>query len=197
MDVAPAAEALEYQPKRFAFGVGDDKTIYQGEPSPELDQAWHDLYDGAFALLLVSFRRWLMAMGVDFGLSKIPKEQARLLPNKTLPIPGDEENYAVSLSVFHQLHCLVRLPLPFLHLTFLLLQRLLTLIFHFLPEHRPQRPLPRILHRHRSRHHRGRPIRRLARTSQSLSRRHPSKSHVFRRHQVRLSSPLLHVQFAH
>ena len=42
-----------------------------------------------------------------FGLSKIPKDQARLLPNKTLAIPGDEENYAVGLAVFHQLHCLV------------------------------------------------------------------------------------------
>jgi len=84
---SPAQDAVEYQPKRFAFGVGHDKTIYQGEPSPELDQAWHDLYD-------------------EFGLSRIPKDQARLLPNKTLPIPGDEDHYAVSLSVFHQLHCL-------------------------------------------------------------------------------------------
>lgn len=84
---SPAQDVLEYQPKRFAFGVGTDTTIYQGEPSEELDKAWAALYD-------------------DFGLSRIPKWQARLLPNKTLPIPGDEENYAVSLSVFHQLHCL-------------------------------------------------------------------------------------------
>ena len=44
---------------------------------------------------------------LEFGLSQIPKAQARLLPNKTLPIPGDEEHYAVGLEVFHQLHCLV------------------------------------------------------------------------------------------
>jgi len=84
---SPAQDALEYQPKTFSMGFGSRKSIYQGHPSPEVDQAWLDLYD------------W-------FGLSKVPKWQARLLPNKTLAIPGDEENYAVGLSVFHQLHCL-------------------------------------------------------------------------------------------
>lgn len=44
---------------------------------------------------------------LDFGISKISKSEAKLLPNKTSAIPGDEENYIVSLSVFHQLHCLV------------------------------------------------------------------------------------------
>lgn len=50
------------------------------------------------------------------GRTKISKEQARLLPNKTLPIPGDEDYYAVRLSVFHQLHCLVSSP-PLLYTT--------------------------------------------------------------------------------
>ncbi|CAL1712108.1 unnamed protein product [Somion occarium] len=84
---SPAQEALKYQPKTFDMGFGRSKTIYQGEPSEEVDSAWLDLYN-------------------VFGLSKIPKWQARLLPNKTLPIPGDEQNYAVGLAVFHQLHCL-------------------------------------------------------------------------------------------
>ncbi|KAH8093877.1 hypothetical protein BXZ70DRAFT_897114 [Cristinia sonorae] len=85
---SPAQEALEYQPKTFTMGFGKkSRTIYQMDPSPEVDKAWDDLYN-------------------EFGLSKIPKEQARLLPNKTLPIPGDEQNYAVGLAVFHQLHCL-------------------------------------------------------------------------------------------
>ncbi|THH30884.1 hypothetical protein EUX98_g3329 [Antrodiella citrinella] len=69
------------------MGFSRHKTIYQGEPSDEVDKAWEDLYN-------------------SFGLSQIPKAQARLLPNKTLPILGDEENYAVGLAVFHQLHCL-------------------------------------------------------------------------------------------
>jgi len=84
---SPAQDVLEYQPKTFTPGLGHGTTIYQGEPSEELDKAWTDLF-------------------ADIGVSKIPKSEARLLPNKTLPIPGDEENYAVALAVFHQLHCL-------------------------------------------------------------------------------------------
>jgi hypothetical protein len=42
------------------------------------------------------------------GISRITKDQARLLPNKTSAIPGDEDGYIVGLEVFHQLHCLVR-----------------------------------------------------------------------------------------
>jgi len=84
---SPAQNVVEYQPKRFTYGFGNDTTIYQGEPSKEVDEAWEALYN-------------------DFGLSRIPKEQARLLPNKTLAIPGDEDHYAVALSVFHQIHCL-------------------------------------------------------------------------------------------
>lgn len=45
------------------------------------------------------------------GISAIPKSQAALLPNRTVPFPRQEENYIITLDVFHQLHCLVR---PFL-----------------------------------------------------------------------------------
>ncbi|TCD61028.1 hypothetical protein EIP91_009151 [Steccherinum ochraceum] len=83
---SPAQDAIENVSKVFNMGFLD-RTVYQGRPSPEVDEAWTDLYNA-------------------FGLSKIPKEQARLIPNKTLPIPGDEDNYAVGLAVFHQLHCL-------------------------------------------------------------------------------------------
>ncbi|KAJ3486560.1 hypothetical protein NLI96_g4148 [Meripilus lineatus] len=85
---SPAQEALEYQPKAFKMGLGHHKPIYQQPPSKEVDQAWLDMYNA-------------------HGLSQIPKSQARLLPNKTLPIPADPDNYAVGLAVFHQLHCLV------------------------------------------------------------------------------------------
>ncbi len=49
----------------------------------------------------------LIAMLTDFGLSQISEDQARLLPNETLSIPGDEGNYAIGLAVFYQLRCLV------------------------------------------------------------------------------------------
>jgi len=42
----------------------------------------------------------------QWGMVQIPKEQARLLAEPTAAIPGDEENYALSIEVFHQLHCL-------------------------------------------------------------------------------------------
>ncbi|CAL1712047.1 unnamed protein product [Somion occarium] len=83
---SPAQSVLEYLPITFSMGVGHQATVYQGDPSDEVDKAWADLYN-------------------DFGISKIPESQARLLPNKTSAIPG-EDNYVVALSVFHQLHCL-------------------------------------------------------------------------------------------
>ncbi|KZP29098.1 hypothetical protein FIBSPDRAFT_1039098 [Athelia psychrophila] len=41
-----------------------------------------------------------------FGVSKIPKSDAPKMLNRTVAIPGDEENYVIALDVFHQLHCL-------------------------------------------------------------------------------------------
>ncbi|KAI0080783.1 hypothetical protein K474DRAFT_1636716 [Panus rudis PR-1116 ss-1] len=81
---SPAQEALEYEVRVFSMS---NNTIYQGEPSKEVDEAWDGLYN-------------------EFGNSMIPKSLARLLPNRTVPIPGDEEHYILVLSVFHQLHCL-------------------------------------------------------------------------------------------
>lgn len=36
--------------KVWGMGLGASKTIYQGEPSPEVDQAWEALYNGAFCI---------------------------------------------------------------------------------------------------------------------------------------------------
>ncbi|KIM75131.1 hypothetical protein PILCRDRAFT_38305, partial [Piloderma croceum F 1598] len=82
---APAHDVLEYEIKKFPRARYISK--YHGPPSDQVDQAWEDLY--------------------SFGISKIPKSQAALLPNRTVAIPGDEGNYVVALDVFHQLHCLV------------------------------------------------------------------------------------------
>ncbi|KAJ7694807.1 hypothetical protein B0H17DRAFT_1056873 [Mycena rosella] len=80
---SPAEEAIEYGTTSYAIGQNERFRI---PPSPQLDEAWNNLY--------------------NFGISQIPKSQAVLLPNKTHPIPGDEENYIVELDVFHNLHCL-------------------------------------------------------------------------------------------
>lgn len=43
--IAPAQDAISYQAVKFRDGFKDDVSIYQGDPSPDVDQAWVDLYD--------------------------------------------------------------------------------------------------------------------------------------------------------
>ncbi|KAK7029390.1 hypothetical protein VNI00_014644 [Paramarasmius palmivorus] len=76
---SPAQDAIEYHVTKFA--IGGDKNFHI-PPSDELDAHWENLY--------------------NFGISRIPKSQAALLPNKTLPIPGDEEHYIVELRCIPQ-----------------------------------------------------------------------------------------------
>ncbi|KAE9395136.1 hypothetical protein BT96DRAFT_862126 [Gymnopus androsaceus JB14] len=83
---SPAQSALRYQSLRFNGSFGTHLTEYQVEPSEALDEKWHDLF--------------------RYGISRIPASEAEKLLHKTVPIPGDEEHYIVSLDVFHQLHCL-------------------------------------------------------------------------------------------
>ncbi|KAF4562484.1 hypothetical protein EYR40_004702 [Pleurotus pulmonarius] len=86
---SPANEAISYKYHKFFNGFGRNVSPYQVSPSKELDERWEDLY--------------------NFGISRIPKSQAEMLPNATEAIPGDEEHYVVELDVFHQLHCLNRI----------------------------------------------------------------------------------------
>ena len=43
---SPAQDAIEYEVKVFHKGQEDMPSRYQGPASPELDQAWEDLYEG-------------------------------------------------------------------------------------------------------------------------------------------------------
>ncbi|KAJ3775892.1 hypothetical protein EV361DRAFT_962959 [Lentinula raphanica] len=83
---SPAHGSVSYVTKRFNGSFPMTLTEYQGEPSPELDEKWEQLY--------------------AYAISQIPREEAMKLTDKTVPIPGDESNYIVGLEVFHQLHCL-------------------------------------------------------------------------------------------
>uniref|UniRef100_A0A0W0FDA5 Tat pathway signal sequence n=1 Tax=Moniliophthora roreri TaxID=221103 RepID=A0A0W0FDA5_MONRR len=83
---SPVNHLLEEKVITFHSGVGNDTTKYMGEPSPELDKAWDDLY--------------------GFGINKISKHDADQLPVKTVRIPSDPDHYVVALDVYHQLHCL-------------------------------------------------------------------------------------------
>jgi len=51
-------------------------------------------------------------VGTDKGVVKISKADAERLPNVTLPIPGEADEYIVGIEVYHQLHCLVGASLP-------------------------------------------------------------------------------------
>ncbi|KAK7029391.1 hypothetical protein VNI00_014645 [Paramarasmius palmivorus] len=83
---SPALDVVEPQIKVFHVGFPGDLSPFQIPSSPALDDAWEELY--------------------GFGISRITKNQAARLPNKTQPIPGDEEYYIAELDVFHNLHCL-------------------------------------------------------------------------------------------
>jgi len=83
---SPAQDAVEYELKVF-FGSGlFDSSRYKGL-SDEVDRAWQDLY-------------------ADDTYTKITRNEALLLPNKTSPIRTEPGYYYGGLEVFHQLHCL-------------------------------------------------------------------------------------------
>ncbi|KAJ6521623.1 hypothetical protein DFH09DRAFT_1331037 [Mycena vulgaris] len=83
---SPAQHVVHDVIKVYPSGFRKHKTPFQVPSSYELDVAWEDLY--------------------QFGVSRIPKTEAALLPNKTSPIPGDPGFYIAELDVFHDLHCL-------------------------------------------------------------------------------------------
>ncbi|KAJ7923056.1 hypothetical protein B0H13DRAFT_1981510 [Mycena leptocephala] len=84
---SPAQDVLAYKSVKFHSGLGPDLPIYDQPPSDEVDKAWTSLY--------------------EFAYSKIPRNQAIYLANKTYPILGDNPTtYMLALDVFHELHCL-------------------------------------------------------------------------------------------
>lgn len=44
--VAPLQHLLEYNPVLYSLGLHDPISIYQSEPSREVDEAWENLYNG-------------------------------------------------------------------------------------------------------------------------------------------------------
>ncbi|KAJ7869753.1 hypothetical protein B0H14DRAFT_2726991 [Mycena olivaceomarginata] len=83
---SPALSVVEHEVRVYHRGFTGDLSPFQIPPSPQLTQIWSDLY--------------------NFGVSRITKEEAAHLPNKTHAIPGDPGHYIAELDVFHNLHCL-------------------------------------------------------------------------------------------
>jgi hypothetical protein len=46
MNTAPADSAISYKTTVFTPGMPDDMSPYQGEPTPENNKLWEDLYLG-------------------------------------------------------------------------------------------------------------------------------------------------------
>ncbi|KAJ7467495.1 hypothetical protein FB451DRAFT_1137328 [Mycena latifolia] len=83
---SPALEAVEYEVRVFYGGSEGDLSPFHLPSSPALDEMWRNLYKR--------------------GVSRITKDEAARLPNKTHAIPGDDGHYIAELDVFHNLHCL-------------------------------------------------------------------------------------------
>jgi len=84
---SPANSVVSYKTMRYTPGMPGELSPYQGEPTPESNKLWEDLYVGISA-------------------SKIPKNEADQLINTTYELPDTEGEHVVSIEVFHQLHCL-------------------------------------------------------------------------------------------
>ncbi|KAK8137434.1 hypothetical protein PG984_002927 [Apiospora sp. TS-2023a] len=86
---SPASHLVQYTHRQFTMGLSDNRTRYEAEPSPEADAAWNDLF--------------------SMGIVAISRDEASRLHEKTQPLPHDPEGrYVVSMSVFHDLHCLMK-----------------------------------------------------------------------------------------
>lgn len=90
---APANEALRWKLHVFNSGDGHEGP-YSGYPRPELEEAWDGL---------------LGKMNVRFSLEDLKAfdrdEDAVQLP--------DGSGYAGTLNIYHEIHCVVSLPLSF------------------------------------------------------------------------------------
>ncbi|KAF5552892.1 hypothetical protein FMEXI_2672 [Fusarium mexicanum] len=76
---SPVEELVQYKNLVFTTGFGSERTPYQGPPTPERDALWDDLY-------------------LNFGVSRIPRDSAAKLMNKTIPIPGEPGQYVIELN---------------------------------------------------------------------------------------------------
>ncbi|KAJ3714546.1 hypothetical protein DFJ43DRAFT_1103872 [Lentinula guzmanii] len=102
---SPAQDAVRYEVRYFNASLRTDITNYQGTPTEDIDKNWEDLYRCKIIQNVPINCAKSFPIFPD-GIVQIPASEANKLVDKTLPIPGDDGNYIVTLEVFHQLHCL-------------------------------------------------------------------------------------------
>ena len=81
---------IEYHNRKFDNPIPKIDDDYAGPPTPERDARWRALH--------------------YVGDTRLSKSQAARLLNKTAAAqPGSDKDYPIVLTVFHDLHCLVRI----------------------------------------------------------------------------------------
>lgn len=102
MKIAPADPAISYKTTIFTPGQPHNPSPYQGEPTPEKNKLWEDLYVGK---RLSARNDSLTKLGI--GASRVTKEETGKMMNKTYELPDTDGDHIITIEVFHQLHCLV------------------------------------------------------------------------------------------
>ncbi|KAF8849623.1 hypothetical protein BDZ45DRAFT_732120 [Acephala macrosclerotiorum] len=89
---SPAQDALEYKVTKFESSIYGGETEYQGPPTEYNNRLWKQTY--------------------SHMNTHITEEEAKQLPNKTMPEPPYEgSGYLIVLNIFHDLHCIDSLRL--------------------------------------------------------------------------------------
>ena len=98
-------EVIEYETKAVD-GLATE-SVFAGEPTPQLDAAWHNLLarmGSCFFLFL-----FLKLMNADINIRLSSTEMRRL--NQTSLALSDGSGHLGTLGVYHELHCLVSMNL--------------------------------------------------------------------------------------
>ncbi|KAF4625988.1 hypothetical protein G7Y89_g12180 [Cudoniella acicularis] len=86
---SPANDDVQYLHQKFTRSRGEDKSPYQGWPNDDIDALWRAQYfDG------------LLTTVDEATAMKLPEETSRF------NWPSREDEYILTLDVFHQMHCL-------------------------------------------------------------------------------------------
>lgn len=90
----------------------DVGNVYKNPPNPATEEAWNNLTSGKLSLLLLPFNNVFYTNSLSVflvGIVKINDQDLKMLGRTSYQM-YDGSGYLASVSMFHQLHCLVRIP---------------------------------------------------------------------------------------